>query len=119
MPELIQAVKEWTGLATPAAGARSPGIANLFGDATGNRRKTDPVSGRTRSKKAQANTADGADFLASMLNSATGGGAGAKSADEWQDVVKDYVKNSVAKAAGLEWLMGTGDKDAKEKAKTR
>ena len=120
MPELIQAVKEYAGLSTPAAGTRSPGIASLFGDALGgNKRKTDPVSGRTRARKAQAKTPDGTDFLASMLNSATGTGAGAKSADEWQDVVRDYVKNSVAKAAGLDWLLGTDDKNAKDKTRTR
>lgn len=117
MPELVQALKEWTGLSAPAGGAKSPGIASLFGDATGNKRRTDPVSGRTRAKKGQAKTPEGADFLASMLNSATGSGAGAKSADEWQDVVKDYVKHSLAKAAGLDWLLGTEEKNAK--AKTR
>lgn len=127
MEEVIQAVKEYAGLAQPRGGVRSPGIANLFGMGDGN----DPISGRTRSKarKTRTNTrgrksdaSAGEDFLASMLNSATGGAAGAGGNGgngEWGDVVTKYVKNALAKAAGVEWLFGDGEQQGAGAGRTR
>lgn len=117
LEEVMQAVKEYTGLAQPApGGARSPGVERLFGGktTTGSRKAAggskwrEPVSSRTRSAKGKtAGKSSGEDLLASVLKSATGGSANGQ--EEWSDVVKDYVKNAVAKAAGLEWLFGMNE----------
>jgi hypothetical protein len=131
MDELFQAIKEYTGLAQPQPPGRppSPGIANLFGQAGAkNGRRSDPVSGRTRAKstKAKGKTAnsgsglgDAGDILASMLNSATGTAGTTGKGDEWQDYVKDFVKNSLVKASGLEWLLGTNDQEGRGAGRTR
>ena len=131
MDELFQAVKEYAGLAQPqpAGRAPSPGIANLFGQAGAkNGRRSDPISGRTRAKNAKAkgkaaNSGSGlgeaGDILASMLGSATGAAGTAGRGDEWQDYVKDFVKNSLVKASGLEWLLGTNEQETRGTGRTR
>ena len=129
LEEVFQAVKEYVGLADYGGGARSPGIANLFGtgDAGGagrrkktTSRKSDPISSRTRGRRQQGTT-DGTDtaaeFLSSMLNSATGQGVGDGQGD-WQGVVGDYVKKAMAKASGLDWLFGR-DEDQDGRRGTR
>lgn len=123
MDEVFQAVKEYAGLAPARGGARSPGLAGLFGG-------QDPVSGRTRSKNqsknkkktAAAGGGSAEDILASMLNSATGGavGAGAGGGDGGLgDVVGKYVKNALAKAAGVDWLFGDGEQQGAGAGRTR
>ncbi|WVF69846.1 hypothetical protein IAT40_004627 [Kwoniella sp. CBS 6097] len=124
MDELFGLVKQWVGLENPAGG-QSPGIAALAGLFGGNnnnqnqntkakgyrsKTKTDPISSRTRAKKGKTGgTGDDstADFISSLLNSA------ASSTNDNNDgnlgnVVQNYVKDSLAKAAGLDWLFGSG-----------
>ena len=106
--QVFDALKQYVGL-EGNNNARGPGVEALFGKG----RK--PVSSRTRSKKRDSNKAD--DFLASMIGSATGSNA---QVDDWSEIVKDYVKNSVAKASGLDWLFGTTkEEQGKGKGKTR
>ncbi|WWD22121.1 hypothetical protein CI109_106610 [Kwoniella shandongensis] len=134
MDELFAVVKQWTGLSPNNAAANlSPGLAslaNLFGanQATSGTKRankgkksswTDPndISSRTRSKKAADGASNsGGDILSSILNSATGNNEA--STNQWQDVVQDYVKNSLVKAAGLDWLLGKQE-PAKEDAKAK
>ncbi|KAK8846819.1 hypothetical protein IAR55_005907 [Kwoniella newhampshirensis] len=138
MDELFAMLKQYTGLApnNAAGGNLSPGLAslaNLFGanqPASGSKRKTsrqkaasgsswtDPndISSRTRSKKAAGGASDTGDFISSILNSATS--TGDASSTQWQDVVQDYVKNSLVKAAGLDWLLGKQD-PVKDDAKAK
>ncbi|OCF42332.1 hypothetical protein I317_03836 [Kwoniella heveanensis CBS 569] len=142
MDELFGLVKQWVGLDNAAGGGgQSPGIAALAGLFGGNnnnnnnqnsrskgysrsKAKTDPISSRTRAKKGKAAGAgedSTADFISSLLNSAASNG-GAQDGN-LGNVVQDYVKESLAKAAGLDWLFGSGNgaakKDEKKGWKTR
>ncbi|WVR04511.1 hypothetical protein IAU60_001515 [Kwoniella sp. DSM 27419] len=155
MDELFGLVKQWAGIdlgqgqgvgAGAGRAGMSPGIASLaslFGGGNGPKAKgagrkaragkTDPVSGRTRAgsrKAAGAGTGSAseagegaAEFISSFLNSA----ASSKDKDAGLGgIVQDYVKDSLAKAAGLDWLFGSGagapaadKKDEKKKGWTR
>lgn len=141
MPELFEAAKQYAGFGSPAGTAAaggggggnwSPGIANLFGlgnnnnagtkSKYGSRARADPVGSRTRAGKRKAAAAGSGvegvagDLLNSMLGSETGQQAAAALQDgDWQGVVQDYVKNAMAKAAGLDWLMGGSSETAEQK----
>ncbi|WVQ76846.1 hypothetical protein IAR50_006520 [Cryptococcus sp. DSM 104548] len=143
MEELLDLVKQWAGLA-PADGRRetSPGVAsivNLLGAAKdGNpssqtrrnpsrqgrsrsrshpystREKPEPVTARANRKGADKGQAGGLDFISSMLSSAVGSKNADDSANEWQRMLQDYVKQSVLKASGVDWLFGRQDKEEKK-----
>ncbi|KAK4689823.1 hypothetical protein P7C73_g272, partial [Tremellales sp. Uapishka_1] len=129
MGEIFEVAKQYAGLA-PAAGngERSPGLASLAGlfgsnSATNSKKKTRSKSASNWENLLNANAKTGhtasrdgdrkdgePDILSSLLKSATGLGEGGDGG--LQDVVQGYVKTALAKAAGLEWLMGGGG-DAK------
>jgi hypothetical protein len=136
LAELLEMAKQYTGLSAANNGAGwSPGIASLasmFGanppttagkksgrgskanagswtDAfTGN---ADPVSDRTRNKRKVSRDSD-PDILSSLLSKAAG--MSGEGEGGLPGVVQDYVKNALAKAAGLDWLMG-GQQDAEDR----
>ncbi|ORY27787.1 hypothetical protein BCR39DRAFT_559876 [Naematelia encephala] len=137
MDELFQSVKEWTGLANAGnnIGGRSPGIANLanlFGMNTAPKQSsrkrrttglgnlfssdTDPVSSRTRTKGKKAVDQD-SDFVSQLLRSAVGVGAEGNGGNV-QDVVQSYVKDALAKAAGLSWLFGQHNEGEETEARS-
>lgn len=118
--EVAELVKQAVGLSSGSglgAQAQSAGIAGLanmlgLGDSkpkNSNGRSTKRTT-RSSTRRNAAAGAKGGDDLESILKSATG----AHPDDEWSDVIQRYVKNTVAKASGLEWLFG--DKDEKKKA---
>ncbi|WVQ97897.1 hypothetical protein IAU59_005014 [Kwoniella sp. CBS 9459] len=139
MDELFGLVKQWVGLdnaagaGAGAGGGQAPGIAALAGLFGGNnnnnnqntrngyrsKSKTDPISARTRAKKGKAGAGDDstADFVSSLLNSAASsvGNGNGNGNGNLGDVVQDYVKDSLAKAAGLDWLFGSGSGAAADK----
>ncbi|WVQ84113.1 hypothetical protein IAT38_006258 [Cryptococcus sp. DSM 104549] len=84
--------------------------------------KQDPVSGRTRSKRGSTGASDAPapDFVSSLINSAIGGGAAGKADANngpWAAAVQDYVKTSVLKATGMDWLFGAPpEKEDKKKS---
>lgn len=123
LPEVFELVKQWTGISTGGGGAggvggggQAPGIAQLAGmfglgpqaqSGSGSSSKRNTRSSTKR--KAKSGTGSGAGGLADagadiadILRSATG----TQSNEDWQDVAQGYVKQAVAKAAGLEWLFG-------------
>jgi hypothetical protein len=99
MSDLFELVKQWTGLSTGTQ-PNAPGIASLAGlfggeqAKNGRKRQNPPRRGKATSQAAEP------DLLSTLLKSATGAAGG----DNWQGSVQDYVKNSLAKAAGLDWL---------------
>ncbi|OWZ46243.1 hypothetical protein C356_03060 [Cryptococcus neoformans c45] len=144
MGELMELAKQLSGLAPPDNDARgaqgSPGIAYLSTLFSGNqdgttskgRKKTTPRSkystrSSTKDKafgqhgRASKPAPDsGADFISSLLNSAVGNGGEERAASSWQNMVQDYVKQSVLKASHLDWLFSPAEKkDIKKQAGTR
>ena len=122
LPEVFELVKQWVGISDRGAGAgagaggQAPGIAQLAGlfglgpqaqtGTTGSSRRNTRSSTR-RNKKAGSGSgleglADAGADIADILRSATG----TQSNGDLQDTVQGYVKQAVAKAAGLEWLFG-------------
>ncbi|TYJ54278.1 hypothetical protein B9479_005037 [Cryptococcus floricola] len=143
LEELLELMKQWAGMA-PTDGRReaSPGVAslvNLLGAAKdGNsssqprrnpsrqgrarsrsppyssREKPDPVAARADNKGAEKGQAGGLDFISSVLSSAVGSKNADDSANEWQKMLQDYVRQSVLKASGVDWLFGRQEKDEKK-----
>lgn len=145
MGELMQLAKQWSGLDPADNGARAgqanPGIAYLSSLFSGNqdgsstskgRKKTTPrskystrsstkdkASGR-HGKESQPAPESGADFISSFLSSAVGSRGEEGAASPWQNMVQDYVKQSVLKASHLDWLFSPPEKkDIKKQAGTR
>lgn len=145
MGELMQLAKQWSGLAAAdngaGAGQSNPGIAYLSSLFSGNQdssstskgRKTttprskystrsstkDKASGR-RGKASHPAPDSGADFISSFLSSAVGSRGEEGAASPWQNMVQDYVKQSVLKASHLDWLFSPPEKkDIKKQAGTR
>lgn len=134
---MFELVKQWTGLSNGGGagggggGAQAPGIAQLAGmfglgpqaqsGSTSNKRNTRSSTKRkTKSGSgAGGSLADTGADIADILRSATG----TQSNEDWQDVAQGYVKQAVAKAAGLEWLFGGGQQaqqpPAAERRRTR
>ncbi|KAK6903898.1 hypothetical protein L486_03473 [Kwoniella mangroviensis CBS 10435] len=132
MDELFGLVKQYFGLAPQQAGGGwSPGIASLaslFTDQSGstkNRKNkknswtgsgigkgNDPISSRTRNQKNKKSTSGGenaGDIFENLVNQATN--------EENINAVQDFVKSSLAKAAGLDWLFGDSNKKEEDKSK--
>lgn len=145
MGELMELAKQWSGLAPADNGARgaqaSPGIAYLSSLFSGNQDGSSTSKGKKkatpRSKySTRSSTKDkafgqrggaskpapdsGADFISSLLSSAVGNGGEERAASSWQNMVQDYVKQSVLKASHLDWLFTPSEKkDIKKQAGTR
>jgi hypothetical protein len=106
-----------SGLGAQAQSAGIAGLANLFGlngnnadkakksgySSGGNKRTT--RSSTKRNANANAGTGAGTDDIEAILKSATG----AHPDDDWSEVIQKYVKSSVLKASGLDWLFGEKD----------
>ncbi|WWC59416.1 uncharacterized protein I303_101972 [Kwoniella dejecticola CBS 10117] len=138
--ELTDLVKSYFGLSQAGQGqanwGNSPGIASLAGlfntntDSNTNKNKyakskaktnswtgsgSDPISSRTRNNKNKNKQGDSAtpgsagEIFENLVNEAT--------KEENVDFVQDYVKNSLMKAAGVDWLFGSGSTDKKEEKK--
>ena len=133
MNELMEAGKTWLGLSQGGQRTNwSPHIANLFGlnsnSGTKSRKsggagwfgsKSDPVSSRTRNrksggtKKSRSGDANPLGAAGDVLNSVINDDG------YWGDIVQDYVKTAVAKAAGLEWLFGAKEEDGQGRTRGR
>ncbi|ORX34524.1 hypothetical protein BD324DRAFT_157012 [Kockovaella imperatae] len=130
--ELVQAAKEWAGLSQPQVGRQwSPGIASLFGASSSTKSRTkksssrtggifglgqqeEPISSRTRNgkkRKTRASNEGVGDVLNDLLSSAAGNAAAGGAGGEWQDAVQGYVKRTLAKASGLDWLFGNDQEE--------
>ncbi|WVW78628.1 hypothetical protein I302_100587 [Kwoniella bestiolae CBS 10118] len=128
MDELFGLVKQYFGLEQGGAGGWSPGIAglaSLFTDQsntktrsksrkswTGSGVGSDPISSRTRGNKKKSTgggDASAGEIFENLVNQATN--------EDNVNAVQDFVKNSLAKAAGLDWLFGGGTPEKEEKAK--
>ncbi|WWC87058.1 uncharacterized protein L201_001943 [Kwoniella dendrophila CBS 6074] len=136
LDELFGLVKQYFGLANQNQGL-SPGIASLaslFNNNnngnndkgskyntknknsawTGSSAKTDPISSRTRNNKnknknSKDNTAG--EIFENIINSATK----EENVNELGNIVQDFVKNSLLKASGLDWLFGNGNNNNQQK----
>ncbi|WRT64927.1 uncharacterized protein IL334_001867 [Kwoniella shivajii] len=139
MDELFGLIKQFVGLqGNNYQGNQgwAPGIASLaslFSENQSSSSKnkkakskyqTDPISSRTRNgKKASSNSNSNSngdspsagDIFENLVNSATGNTPGTE--NDLGNVVQDFVKNSIVKAAGLEWLLGSAEKKQEEKSK--
>ena len=120
LPEVLELVKQWTGISTAPNGAaggaaQAPGIAQLAGmfglgnQAQSSNKRNTRSSTKRKAKSASglgsgSGLADAGADIADILRSATG----SQSNEDWQDVAQGYVKKAVAKAAGLDWLFGGG-----------
>ena len=141
MQDLLEMAKQWVGLApTNNLGGLKPGIASLAGlfggDSSTSKRSSrrqksssgaggmfgsrdNPVSSRTRNKKTGAGQDHtDPDIISSILNSAADLAGNAGEGD-WQRVVQDFVKKSLVKATGLEWLLGKSEEETQEGASWR
>lgn len=112
--DVFELAKQWVGLGDPNAQARGTGLGSSWGAGQG--RTGASTRRRSSTKRSAGDTTGGqsaTDFVASMLRSAVGG-----EGVDTQNVVQSFVKQALAKAAGLEdWLGGGADAKEKEKKK--
>ncbi|KAL7421800.1 hypothetical protein Q5752_003571 [Cryptotrichosporon argae] len=118
--DVLGALKAYAGFGENAAARdTAPGVAalkDLLGAAAG------AGTGAGRGKKSGGGWAD--TFGTSSAK--TRGGAGARGARQEKDstaeavdAVQDFVKEALVKAAGLDWLLGSSNKDEGRKGKSR
>ncbi|WWC67785.1 uncharacterized protein I206_101697 [Kwoniella pini CBS 10737] len=130
LEELTNLVKQYFGLSSNnnnnngGFGGLSPGIANLanlFNNKdkskttnskyknNKNNYRTDPISSRTRNSKKSENPGSASEIFENLVNEAT--------KEENVNYVQDFVKTSLMKAAGVDWLFGNGNTEKKEEKK--
>nr|ODN92251.1 hypothetical protein L204_05350 [Cryptococcus depauperatus CBS 7855] len=131
--ELFAVVKEWAGFESEKhAGSDESTMGGLFGlkqNTEKKRAKPRTRSGSSSSPRARskagadhAKTTDldlqkGINLVSSWLNSAVGNNQDETQTGQWQTIVQDYVKKSVMRASGLDWLLGK--QPVKEEKKSR
>lgn len=130
LSDVMELVKQWVGISDPAQGGglggMAPGVAQLAGlfglgsqDQTGtgnNKRNTRSSTNKKYKSKTGASDSSADTAFADILRSATG----TQSNEDWQDTIQGYVKQTLAKASGLEWLFGgQAQEPAAERRRTR